>query len=983
MQGRLKQITFGLAGVALVIAIVNRFLPAGPASLTLSILYLLLGLAVPVLVFYLVLPGASRLHRTALIFLVGSLALLNLFPAFHLAIPPLAAQLPAGLGKALSTAHEIVRDLFPDIYFSMLPGLLVVGVALFFYERLAEETKRKEFGLSDLAWATVGVLALALFVLAYSASSDSIFYEIHLLFYFLEVIVPGLGRLSPNLHTFTLWFSLFLAITAVIFLYDAFGRLGYDKQKVGALLIGTMMAFLFAAFSSRLPIFAQMEEFFIAGLFTGNRNPGTQRHQASGQPYCPAPYDAQGKKVDTRAPTPPGIRDDIVIVGISKETIEKVHGNWPLDWQHYADLTERMSGAANSIVLFDISFLDEKGVYGGNYCGTKFDCVPKPGQRLLNQVDVLSSSMGRAKNIVVTDYPMETTDEARNSIVKYDQRLEAMRKKARLNPANIKNGEYARVWANLPQPPVEAVTKAVANMGFANVVKNRWGMNRRMPIVNRIVNREKHGKPGYDANKDDEYYPGIDLVIAVHYYGVDMAKDVEVDFLRGYVKIKNIPEKKKTIIDRATFEPKVIDVMAKPNAERTVTIPIDEDGFMNINFRGGFYCFRFFELLDIASMDPADAAGNFKDKIALVAMYYATGVGTAKDMHLSPYGDMAGIEHHAYALNTILNQDFLRNAPNAANLLILLIIGVIMGLYQPRVPTWMSFVLLVVIAAVFVAITSFITFQQYSLLHIFPTVIILQFVIAIGFIGFRALTEEENVKFIRNTFSKFVSQDVVEELLSNPEAIALGGAKKEVSVFFSDVRGFTTISEKLGPEDLVQLLNEYLSVMTELIIDYRGTIDKYMGDAIMAFWGAPAKNDDHAYYACVAAIAQIEALHKLQEQWAVRQIPVLDIGIGVNSGQAVVGNMGSSHRMDYTLMGDTVNLGSRLEGITKTYGVKACISEFTYERVKDRVYARELDLVRVKGKLEPVRIYELMGIRKDSDLQALKRSAGGAPGAAA
>jgi adenylate cyclase len=355
-------------------------------------------------------------------------------------------------------------------------------------------------------------------------------------------------------------------------------------------------------------------------------------------------------------------------------------------------------------------------------------------------------------------------------------------------------------------------------------------------------------------------------------------------------------------------------------------------------------------------------------------MYYATGVGTAKDMHLGPYGDMAGIEHHAYAINTILNQDFAHVAPPWVNLLILLGIGLIMGLYQPRVPTGMSFVLALVIAVVFTGITLYVSFDLFSYHHVFPTVLIMQFVQLVAFIGFKALTEEENVKFIRTTFSKFVSQDVVEELLANPEAISLGGSKKEITVFFSDVRGFTTISEALSPEGLVSLLNEYLSEMTELIIDYRGTIDKYMGDAIMAFWGAPARNDDHAYYACVAAIAQYRALQQLQKRWSERNIPVIDIGIGINTGLAVVGNMGSSRRMDYTLMGDTVNLGSRLEGITKTYGVKICISEFTYERVKDRVYARELDLVRVKGKLEPVRIYELMGLVNEADLELLKVS---------
>ncbi|HMW62140.1 MAG TPA: CHASE2 domain-containing protein, partial [Leptospiraceae bacterium] len=370
---------------------------------------------------------------------------------------------------------------------------------------------------------------------------------------------------------------------------------------------------------------------------------------------------------------------------------------------------------------------------------------------------------------------------------------------------------------------------------------------------------------GYDSNRDDIFLPGIDLIVAALYYGIDLKKDVAVDYAAGTITLSNIPEKYKEKVNLATFENEKLDIMARPNASRTIVIPIDRRGQMHISFRGGQYCFPFQEILEVNKMTPAEGAANFKDKIVLVAMYYATGVGTAQDIHLSPYGDMAGIEHHAYAINTILNQDFIYEVPPVVNLLILLAVGLIMGFYQPRVATWLAFVFAIVIAAVYSVMTLFITFQVFNVLHVFPTVIILQFVQLVGFIGFRVLTEEENVKFIRNTFSKFVSQDVVEELLSNPEAIALGGSKKEISVFFSDVRGFTTISEALGPEELVNLLNEYLSEMTELIIEYRGTIDKYMGDAIMAFWGAPAKNDDHAYYACVASLAQYHALQSLQK----------------------------------------------------------------------------------------------------------------------
>ncbi|MCB1171116.1 MAG: adenylate/guanylate cyclase domain-containing protein, partial [Leptospiraceae bacterium] len=602
-------------------------------------------------------------------------------------------------------------------------------------------------------------------------------------------------------------------------------------------------------------------------------------------------------------------------------------------------------------------------VFGGEECGTKFKCDPLGGTRMIPQSDALAEAVAQSNITVLSDFPLEVSAETIDKIPDIQERHDLIQSRYRIE--DVKNAEYALEWGRLMHPPYPKLLRELDGAGYANILKHTSGINYQMPLV------AVYNNP---YTKRLETYPGVDLVAAANYYGVDMRKDISVDFLAGYIKIHNVKEGNSVLFDRETLQP--IPIMAKPNEERTVTIPIDRSGQMLINFRGGRYCFPSYGLLEF--LDQYDQQNNFVDnfnkKILLIAMYYATGVGTAKDVHLSPYGDMAGIEHHAHALNTILNQDFATRVPEAVDLIILVLIGLLMGFYQPRVPTWASFALAVILVATYVLTTLIFTFGEHSIIHVFPTAIFQIFTVLVAFIGFRALSEEENVKFIRNTFSKFVSQDVVEELLANPDSITLGGSKKELTVFFSDVRGFTTISEKLGPEELVQLLNEYLSEMTELIIDYRGTIDKYMGDAIMAFWGAPARNDDHAYYACVAAMAQVQALMKLQEMWSDRNIPVLDIGIGINTGPAVVGNMGSSRRMDYTLMGDTVNLGSRLEGITKTYGVRTCISEFTYERVKDRVYARELDLVRVKGKLEPVRIYELMGLVNSDDLENLKVS---------
>jgi len=179
-------------------------------------------------------------------------------------------------------------------------------------------------------------------------------------------------------------------------------------------------------------------------------------------------------------------------------------------------------------------------------------------------------------------------------------------------------------------------------------------------------------------------------------------------------------------------------------------------------------------------------------------------------------------------------------------------------------------------------------------------------------------------------------------------------------VMFSDIRGFTTMSEKLTPEGLTQFLNEYLTPMTEILIAHEGTLDKYMGDAIMAFWGAPIEQKDHAARAAITAVEMLEKLDELQIKWRSEGKPSIDIGIGLNSGLMRVGFMGSTRMRNYTLLGDNVNLGSRLEGTNKTYGTHIIVSEVTYDMAKDVVHGRILDAVRVKGKKDPVRIFEII-----------------------
>jgi adenylate cyclase len=217
--------------------------------------------------------------------------------------------------------------------------------------------------------------------------------------------------------------------------------------------------------------------------------------------------------------------------------------------------------------------------------------------------------------------------------------------------------------------------------------------------------------------------------------------------------------------------------------------------------------------------------------------------------------------------------------------------------------------------------------------------------------------ESRNKHLLSQRFGQYIPPELVSEMAHNPENYSLASESKALTVLFSDVRGFTNISEGLSATELAELMNAYLTPMTRVIHHHRGTIDKYMGDAIMAFWGAPLQNDNHSAHALACALEMLEALKAVNHDFAQRGWPEIKIGIGLNTGIMTVGNMGSEFRMAYTVMGDEVNLGSRLEGITKEYGVALIVSENTKNQAPDYAY-RELDRVRVKGKELPITIYE-------------------------
>lgn len=347
-----------------------------------------------------------------------------------------------------------------------------------------------------------------------------------------------------------------------------------------------------------------------------------------------------------------------------------------------------------------------------------------------------------------------------------------------------------------------------------------------------------------------------------------------------------------------------------------------------------------------------------KDKILIAG---ATAIGVY-DLRVSPFEEnFPGVETHANILDNLLRKDFLSTDPQEpiSMPVFLLVFGILLSFILARVgASWGLVLTFIFLVGISIIDRNYFFNRGIAMSVALPLLLTSTLYILMTF--YKYLTEERGRKELRQTFSKYVSPQIVSEILQDPKNLELGGRKEDITVFFSDVRGFTTLSEQLDPKDLSDLLNSYLTPMTELIFKNQGTLDKYIGDAIMAFFGAPLQFKDHPSYACRSALQQIEKLKELQKDYAKKSLPYIDIGIGLNSGEASVGNMGSETVRNYTVMGDTVNLAARLEGITKEYGVRIVISESTYAAVKDNFICRLLDQVRVKGKLKPVKIYELI-----------------------
>jgi adenylate cyclase len=372
------------------------------------------------------------------------------------------------------------------------------------------------------------------------------------------------------------------------------------------------------------------------------------------------------------------------------------------------------------------------------------------------------------------------------------------------------------------------------------------------------------------------------------------------------------------------------------------------------------------------NLSPDLSLNIFKDKVVIIGGT-AFGLLDYRPVPVSSVDSYPGMEIHATILSNLLKKHFITESSSLVKWLFILFLSFLSPIFLLKYPKIISSIFILLFVAIILFLLNYYSFYfyRYNLELISPGLALLLSFVLTGYVNY--LREGKQKKEIKKIFSRYISPQVVNELLENYEDVELGGKEVEATVFFSDIKNFTSISESLSPKELVFHLNNYLTLTSEVILEQKAMLDKYIGDAIMAIFGTPIKVENHALSACKAAL-KIQKLLEIEHQKSVKSsLPQFVTRIGLNTGKMIVGNIGSTARTDYTVIGDSVNTASRLEGINKIYGTNIIISESTYEMVKEQMLVRELDKLRVKGKENPVKIFELISENREVDNTILEK----------
>ena len=399
-----------------------------------------------------------------------------------------------------------------------------------------------------------------------------------------------------------------------------------------------------------------------------------------------------------------------------------------------------------------------------------------------------------------------------------------------------------------------------------------------------------------------------------------------------------------------------------------IAIPVDEHSSVLVPYIGKQKTFRYISAVDI--LNKTAEKDFLTNKIAL----FGTSAAGLLDLRTIPLENAyPGVEVHANIIQGILDQS-IKHKPEyllGFELLILMVFGLSLTFLLPALSPLYGSIAMLASLTIVIGVDYYAWNSLHTVLPIASPLLLILFLYVLN-MTYGYFVENRGKRQLTHLFGQYVPPDLVDEMSKNLTEINLDGEIRNMSVLFTDVRGFTTISENMEPKELTTFINAFLTPLTAVIHHNRGTIDKYMGDAIMAFWGAPLEDPQHARNALVAGIEMQGAIKKLNERFKKQGQPEIRIGVGVNTGPMNVGNKGSEFRVDYTVLGDAVNLGSRLEGLTKAYGVDMLTSEVTKHEVPEFEY-RELDLVKVKGKDKPVKIFEPLGLIETIDKSTRKK----------
>ena len=589
---------------------------------------------------------------------------------------------------------------------------------------------------------------------------------------------------------------------------------------------------------------------------------------------------------------------NVVIVDIDETSIKSL-GQWPWSRDKLAKILENLTLANVGIVGLDIVFAEEDRT---------------SPHKILQDLKIYKKD--------VPNYDLEFANVVENSPVILGYQFDLVKK----DNTNAKVPQIPAIFIEKDKPQdksylIEAyntilnipqIQDKAYSSGFFNNIPDDTGIIRSVPLI---------------ISYDDTIYPSLALEV---------------------IRVINDTQKVVVQYDENGISNIVLD---------DISIPTDRYGRMLINFRGPERSFKYISAIDIYnnSFDKSEIDG----KIVLIG----TSAAGLFDLRATPFDSIfPGVEVHANIIDNILMQDFIYKASwlDGANILIIFVLSIIVVMLTTYTTFWAN-------PIIFLSFSISYLFLVYNLLFDYGIVLNILFPIATVLIAsimttlfdyFYNIKKEEAIKA---KFASKVSKNVMDDILKNIDKNEFSAKSKEVTIFFSDIRGFTNISEKLDAKELISFLNRYMQPMSEIIIKYQGTIDKFIGDAIMAYWNAPIDIKNHCDLALKASLEQLEVLEKLNIELQKENLPKIDIGIGLNTGTVIVGEMGSSLRSDYTVIGDTINLGSRVESLCKYYDSKLNISNFTKDKLQEKYIFRFLDLVKVKGKNEPVEIWQVLG----------------------